>query len=72
MCSCLVHRSQGLIRRFKHVMEERLAHPEKYDPEQYFQRAWSGESFVNEKWAAAHGDGKIWLQGQQGGGGSAR
>lgn len=51
---------QGLIRRFKHVMEERLTNPDKYlqEREKYFQRSWSGSKFANADWAKAHGDGK--------------
>jgi NADH dehydrogenase (ubiquinone) flavoprotein 1 len=51
---------QGLIRRFKHVMEDRLLHPEKFqaEKEKYFQRAWSGEQFQNHVWTKLHGDGK--------------
>ncbi len=51
---------QGLIRRFKHVMEERLTNPDKYlqEREKYFQRSWSGSQFTNADWAKAHGDGK--------------
>ena len=30
-------RLQGLIRRFKHVVEERIEKPEAYDPAKYFQ-----------------------------------
>ena len=51
---------QGLIRRFKHVIEDRLEHPENYKPETYFQHAWSGQEFDNKKWVLAHGDGKIY------------
>lgn len=28
---------QGLIRRFKHVVDERIEKPEAYDPSKYFQ-----------------------------------
>lgn len=54
---------QGLIRRFKHVMEERLDNPEKYqlEKEKYFQRSWSGKPFNNLDWATKHGDGKIYI-----------
>jgi hypothetical protein len=50
----------GLIRRFKHVMEDRLTNPEVYHQhkDRYFQRAWSGEQFRNLQWADQHGDGK--------------
>lgn len=51
---------QGLIRRFKHVMEDRLQNPDKYrsEKDKYFQKAWSGGEFKNLKWADQHGDGK--------------
>jgi NADH dehydrogenase (ubiquinone) flavoprotein 1 len=54
---------QGLMRRFKHVMEERLEYPEKYqqEKEKYFQKAWSGGKFANVDWAKQHGDGKIFI-----------
>jgi hypothetical protein len=51
---------QGLIRRFQHVVEDRIAHPEAYKPEQYFQPAWSGDGFTNTEWAQQHGDGKTY------------
>lgn len=56
----------GLIRRFKHVMEDRLEHPEKYQAEKdkYFQGAWSGEQFRNLKWADQHGDGRTYTWGR--------
>lgn len=43
--------SQGLIRRFQPVIEERIAGgPEQYQSEKdkYFQEAWSGEPFKNK------------------------
>lgn len=54
---------QGLIRRFKHVIEDRIDNREAYalDSEKYFQRSWSGKPFSNEKWAQVNGDGKIYL-----------
>ncbi|RYY78755.1 hypothetical protein EON63_17585 [archaeon] len=33
--------------RFRHVIEDRLAHPNNYNPEKYFQKAWSGGAFKN-------------------------
>jgi NADH dehydrogenase (ubiquinone) flavoprotein 1 len=51
---------QGLIRRFKHVMEDRIKNPQNYDAEKYFQRAWSGEKFSNHEWAKAHGDSRTY------------
>ena len=55
---------QGLIRRFNHVIEDRLSDPSKYQREKdlYFQKAWSGEPFTNGKWAAAHGDGRAYVK----------
>lgn len=35
---------QGLIKRFKHVIEDRIRHPELYDASKYFQTSWSGEN----------------------------
>ncbi len=53
---------QGLIRRFKHVMEDRIENAEVYaaEKEKYFQKAWSGKEFKNFKWADQHGDGKVY------------
>lgn len=54
---------QGLIRRFKHVMEDRLEYPEKYqqEKEKYFQQAWSGKASTNLDWAKQNGDGKLFI-----------
>jgi len=41
---------QGLIRNFQPVMEERIQHPEKYNPSKYFQKSWSGADFKNTTW----------------------
>lgn len=51
---------QGLIRRFKYVLEDRLNHPEVYkaNKDKYFQRSWSGLPFDNANWAEKYGDGK--------------
>jgi NADH dehydrogenase (ubiquinone) flavoprotein 1 len=53
---------QGLIRRFKHVMEDRVQHPEKYalEKDKYFQKAWSGQDFKNHDWAKQHGDNLVY------------
>lgn len=50
----------GLIRRFKHVLEDRLNDPQKFlaEREKYFQRAWSGQPFQNDAWAKQYGDNK--------------
>lgn len=50
---------QGLIKSFKHVIEDRLTNPRDFVPEKYFQRAWSGE-FSNTEWAKKHGDGRTY------------
>lgn len=52
---------QGLIRRFKHVLEERLDGGEEAwakAAEKYYQRSWSGMPFANSDWTKKHGDGK--------------
>lgn len=53
---------QGLIRRFSHVIEDRIAHPDKYaqQKEMYFQKAWSGSPFANKGWVDQHGDGRAY------------
>jgi NADH dehydrogenase (ubiquinone) flavoprotein 1 len=51
---------QGLIKSFRHVMEDRLTNPRDFVPEKYFQRAWSGE-FSNTEWALKHGDGRTYM-----------
>ncbi len=51
---------QGLIRRFKHVLEDRIKNPQNYDPEKYFQRAWSGEKFNNHEWTKTYGDSRTY------------
>jgi len=51
---------QGLIRRFSHVIDDRLANPSSYDPNKYFQSSWSGDGFTNGEWAQKHGGGKVY------------
>ena len=41
---------QGLIRHFQKDLEDRIAKSAEFDPEAYFQKAWSGEKFDNEAW----------------------
>jgi len=41
---------QGLIRHYSHVLEDRIEHPEKYNPDTYFQKSWSGAEFKNGEW----------------------
>lgn len=51
---------QGLIRRFKHTMEDRIVNKDKFDADKYFQKAWSGSSFANKGWADQFGDGRVY------------
>lgn len=53
---------QGLIRRFNHVIEDRIANPERYkaEKEMYFQKAWSGSEFANKGWTDQFGDGRAY------------
>lgn len=51
---------QGLIRRFQHVMEDRIENPGAYDADKYFQKSWSGQPFVNKQWVDQHGDGRVY------------
>ena len=55
---------QGLIRRFSHVIEDRLSNPDKYaqEKEKYFQKAWSGSPFANKGWVNQFGDGRAYLK----------
>lgn len=48
---------QGLIRKFKHVVDDRIDNPDKFDAEAHFQRSWTGKPFANKDWVLKHGDG---------------
>jgi len=48
---------QGLIRRFKNVMEERINDPTAFDHQAAFQKAWSGKPFNNHEWTQQYGAG---------------
>jgi NADH dehydrogenase (ubiquinone) flavoprotein 1 len=52
---------QGLIRRFSHVIEDRIANPENFSEEKYFQKSYSGE-FSNADWVKKHGDGRAYIK----------
>ena len=41
---------QGLIRRFKPEMVERIENPSAHDPQDYYQPAWPGAPFENAEW----------------------
>ena len=49
---------QGLIRRFKHTIEDRIDNPDAFNPDDYFQGSWSGVDFNNTEWVKQHGGGK--------------
>ena len=49
---------QGLIRRFKDLMEKRIEDPTSFDHDKAFQASWSGLQFSNHTWATKHGKGK--------------
>jgi len=51
---------QGLIRRFKHVIDDRLSNPAAFDAEKHFQKSWSGKAFSNAEWAKSNGDGRVY------------
>merc|ERR1711957_898629 len=48
---------QGLLRHFKHKIEERIDDPSSFDSEAAFQHAWSGDPFDNSDWVEENGDG---------------
>jgi NADH dehydrogenase (ubiquinone) flavoprotein 1 len=51
---------QGLIRRFRPVMEDRIKNKASFDAEKYFQKAWSGAPFANKGWVDQFGDGRAY------------
>lgn len=55
---------QGLIRRFKHKMEERILDPSSFKPEDHYQSAWTGAPFTNKEWVEKHGDGTAFVSGK--------
>ena len=56
---------QGLIRRYKHKLEERINNPEAYNPDDYFQKSWPGAPFENQKWVKAFGDNSTYASQKQ-------
>jgi len=48
---------QGLIRRFRHKLEERITDPASHDPAKYYQPAWTGAPFENKAWVDKYGGG---------------
>ena len=53
---------QGLIRRFKHVLVDRIENINNYDSEKYFQKSWSGKEFSNKNWVQKNADGKAYIK----------
>lgn len=51
---------QGLLRRFKHKIVERIEKPESFKADDHFQKAWSGSPFSNKGWVDQHGDGRAY------------
>ena len=53
---------QGLIRRFSHVIEDRIQNKDKYEEiaAATFQKSWSGTPFANKGWADQFGDGRVY------------
>jgi NADH dehydrogenase (ubiquinone) flavoprotein 1 len=45
---------QGLIRRFRHKMEERIENPGAFDHAAHYQPAWPGAPFENQEWVKAN------------------
>ena len=53
---------QGLIRKFKHVIEDRIENKDTWDADEYFQKSWSGSKFANKEWVNQWGDGRAYLK----------
>lgn len=51
---------QGLLRHFKDDIEKRIDEKDTYDPDECFQKAWSGSPFSNEEWVEKHGNGQAY------------
>ena len=51
---------QGLIKKFKHVIDDRIDNPSDYSVEKYFQKSWTGAKFQNEEWTKKFGDNKVY------------
>lgn len=51
---------QGLIRKFKHKLVERIEDPSSFKPEDHFQKSWPGAPFKNQDWVTKFGDGSAY------------
>lgn len=59
---CISVKMQGLIRKFKHVVDDRIENADKYDAAKYLQKSWTGKPFANKDWVLKHGDGKAYVK----------
>ncbi|KAF1774394.1 NADH-ubiquinone oxidoreductase 51 kDa subunit, iron-sulfur binding domain [Phytophthora cactorum] len=51
---------QGLIRKFKHKIVERIEDPSSFKPEDHFQKAWPGAPLKNQEWVDKFADGSAY------------
>jgi len=47
---------QGLIKSFRHKIEERIKDPSSHDSAKYFQKSWPGAPFENQSWVDQFAD----------------
>ena len=59
---------QGLIRHFKHTIEERIEEGANgsVDLSKYYQKSWTGAPFTNQEWVAEVGKGHSYANGVDG------
>ena len=55
---------QGLIRHFKHTIEERIEEGANgsVDLSKYYQKSWTGAPFTNQEWVAEVGKGHSYMR----------
>ncbi|KAF0740678.1 hypothetical protein AaE_008735, partial [Aphanomyces astaci] len=53
---------QGLIKRFKHKLVERIENPASFNKADYFQKAWPGAKFQNQDWVNKYADGSAYAK----------
>ncbi|POM81229.1 NADH dehydrogenase [Phytophthora palmivora] len=51
---------QGLIRKFKHKIVERIEDPSSFKPEDHFQKSWPGAPLKNQEWVDKFSDGSAY------------
>lgn len=47
---------QGLIKSYRHKIEERIKDPSSYNKADYFQKSWPGAAFENQAWVDQFAD----------------